>query len=73
MINIMMVVASALEYLLFGYATPVIHCDLKPSNILLVESIVAYVSDFGLAKFLDEGNSVLHTETLATLGYMAPG
>ncbi|XP_071927858.1 probable LRR receptor-like serine/threonine-protein kinase At3g47570 isoform X1 [Coffea arabica] len=71
-ISIMMDVASALEYLHFGYATPVIHCDLKPSNILLDESMVAYVSDFGIAKFLDEGNSVLHTETLATLGYMAP-
>nr|XP_027109472.1 probable LRR receptor-like serine/threonine-protein kinase At3g47570 [Coffea arabica] len=71
-ISIMMDVASALEYLHFGYTTPVVHCDLKPRNILLDESMVAHVSDFGMAKFLDEENSVLHTKTLATLGYLAP-
>ncbi|XP_027155137.1 probable LRR receptor-like serine/threonine-protein kinase At3g47570 [Coffea eugenioides] len=71
-ISIMMDVASALEYLHFGYTTPVVHCDLKPSNILLDESMVAHVSDFGMAKFLDEESSVLHTKTLATLGYLAP-
>ncbi|CDP21319.1 unnamed protein product, partial [Coffea canephora] len=71
-ISIMMDVASALEYLHFGYTAPVVHCDLKPSNILLDESMVAHVSDFGMAKFLDEENSVLHTKTLATLGYLAP-
>ncbi|XP_027108805.2 probable LRR receptor-like serine/threonine-protein kinase At3g47570 [Coffea arabica] len=71
-ISIMMDVASALEYLHFSYTTPVVHCDLKPSNILLDESMVAHVSDFGMAKFLDEENSVLHTKTLATLGYLAP-
>ncbi|XP_027111968.2 uncharacterized protein [Coffea arabica] len=71
-ISIMMDVASALEYLHFSYTTPVVHCDLKPSNILLDESMVAHVSDFGMTKFLDEENSVLHTKTLATLGYLAP-
>nr|XP_027111965.1 receptor kinase-like protein Xa21 isoform X1 [Coffea arabica] len=71
-ISIMMDVASALEYLHFSYTTPVVHCDLKPSNILLDESMVAHVSDFGMAKFLDEENSVLHTKSLATLGYLAP-
>nr|XP_027101475.1 probable LRR receptor-like serine/threonine-protein kinase At3g47570 [Coffea arabica] len=65
-------VASALEYLHYGCTTPVIHSDLKPSNILLDRDMVAYVCDFGIAKFLDEGNSVLLTKTLATLGYMAP-
>nr|XP_027127214.1 receptor kinase-like protein Xa21 [Coffea arabica] len=71
-ISTMMDVASALEYLHFGYIAPVVHCDLKPSNILLDESMVAHVSDFGMAKFLDEEDSVLHTKTLATLGYLAP-
>ncbi|CDP16387.1 unnamed protein product [Coffea canephora] len=71
-ISMMVDVASVLEYLHFGYAKPVVHCDLKPSNILLDEHMVAHVSDFGIARFLDERNNVMHTKTLATLGYMAP-
>ena len=66
-------VASALEYLHHGYDTPVVHCDVKPSNVLLDEDLVAHVSDFGITKLLDEGDSMIHTMTLATIGYMAPG
>ncbi|XP_038686588.1 probable LRR receptor-like serine/threonine-protein kinase At3g47570 [Tripterygium wilfordii] len=65
-------VASALEYLHQGYSTPVIHCDLKPSNILLDEDMVAHVADFGIAKLLGEGEDAKQTMTLATIGYMAP-
>ncbi|KAL3520044.1 hypothetical protein ACH5RR_018193 [Cinchona calisaya] len=71
-VNIVTDVACALQYLHHGYTTPVCHCDLKPSNILLDENMVAHVNDFGVSKFLDEGNSLLHTKTLATMGYMAP-
>ncbi|XP_027184018.1 receptor kinase-like protein Xa21 [Coffea eugenioides] len=52
--------------------TPVVHCDIKPSNILLDEGMVAHVSDFGLSKLLSQEDSNLHTKTLATLGYIAP-
>ncbi|KAG8365051.1 hypothetical protein BUALT_Bualt18G0062800 [Buddleja alternifolia] len=71
-LNIMIDVASALEYLHHGYSSLVVHCDLKPSNVLLDEEMIAHVSDFGIAKLLGEGESISHTETLATLGYMAP-
>ncbi|KAI9386003.1 hypothetical protein POPTR_011G141001v4 [Populus trichocarpa] len=71
-LNIMIDVASALEYLHHGNATLVVHCDLKPSNILLDENMVAHVSDFGIAKLLGEGHSITQTMTLATVGYMAP-
>ncbi|XVF87307.1 hypothetical protein PTKIN_Ptkin18bG0109500 [Pterospermum kingtungense] len=71
-IDIMIDVALALEYLHFGCSIPVIHCDLKPSNILLDEDMVAHVGDFGIAKLLKEDDSLRQTMTLATFGYMAP-
>ncbi|KAK9178284.1 hypothetical protein WN943_027474 [Citrus x changshan-huyou] len=72
-LNIMVDVASALEYLHFDHSTPIIHCDLKPSNVLLDENMVAHLSDFGIAKLLSgEDEYVMRTKTLATIGYMAP-
>jgi LRR receptor-like serine/threonine-protein kinase FLS2 len=72
-LNIMIDVVSALEYLHYGYSTPIVHCDLKPTNILLDEDMVAHVADFGIAKLLGDGDSMMRTMTLATIGYMAPG
>ncbi|KAH9714642.1 protein kinase domain-containing protein [Citrus sinensis] len=72
-LNIMIDVASALEYLHFGHSAPIIHCDLKPSNVLLDDNMVAHLSDFSIAKLLTgEDQSMTHTQTLATIGYMAP-
>jgi LRR receptor-like serine/threonine-protein kinase FLS2 len=72
-LNIMIDVASALEYLHHGYSIPIVHCDLKPSNILLDDDMVAHVADFGMTKLLGGGDSMTETMTLATVGYMAPG
>ncbi|XP_057483880.1 LRR receptor-like serine/threonine-protein kinase EFR isoform X2 [Actinidia eriantha] len=72
-LEILIDVACALEYLHHGYSTPVLHLDLKPSNVLLDEDMVARVSDFGIAKFLGDDENAAHTKTIATLGYMAPG
>ncbi|XP_071921266.1 probable LRR receptor-like serine/threonine-protein kinase At3g47570 [Coffea arabica] len=71
-LDILIDVAGALQYLHCEYATPVIHCDLKPSNVLLDQDMVAHLSDFGLTKLLGEENSITYTETLATVGYLAP-
>ncbi|XP_021802019.1 probable LRR receptor-like serine/threonine-protein kinase At3g47570 [Prunus avium] len=71
-LNIMIDIASALEYLHHGYPIPIVHCDLKPSNILLDHDMVAHVADFGIAKLLGGGDSITQTMTLATIGYMAP-
>lgn len=72
-LNIMIDVACALDYLHNDYTVPVVHCDLKPSNILLDEELMGHVSDFGISKILGDGENVVQTRTLATIGYIAPG
>ncbi|XP_068311490.1 probable LRR receptor-like serine/threonine-protein kinase At3g47570 [Pyrus communis] len=71
-LDIMKDVALALEYLHHGYSIPVVHCDVKPSNILLDDDMVAHVADFGIARLIRGGDSMTETMTLATVGYMAP-
>ncbi|KAM7515047.1 hypothetical protein LguiA_004630 [Lonicera macranthoides] len=71
-LNIMIDVAFALEYLHHGQTMPIIHCDLKPSNVLLDKDMIAHVCDFGIAKLLGEDEFMAQTKTLATIGYMAP-
>ncbi|XP_048129506.1 probable LRR receptor-like serine/threonine-protein kinase At3g47570 [Rhodamnia argentea] len=51
-ISIAIGVASALDYLHHQCHFPILHCDLKPSNILLDAKMVVHLGDFGLAKFL---------------------
>ncbi|KAG6538332.1 receptor kinase-like protein Xa21 [Zingiber officinale] len=77
-LNISIDVASALTYLHHHGATPMIHCDLKPSNVLLDHDMVAHVGDFGLSKFLvktasSSSLSQTNSATLkGTIGYVAP-
>ncbi|XP_042033012.1 receptor kinase-like protein Xa21 isoform X2 [Salvia splendens] len=72
LLNISIDIASALEYLHHGNTSPIVHCDIKPSNVLLDEDMTAHVADFGIAKLFDEGEAMIHTKTLATIGYAAP-
>ncbi|KAH0717816.1 hypothetical protein KY285_013847 [Solanum tuberosum] len=71
-LNIMVDNVSALEYLHHGYSVPVIHCDLKPSNVLLDNDMVGHLTDFGIAKLLTKDESIAHTTTFATTDYIAP-
>ncbi|KAL0004462.1 hypothetical protein SO802_012023 [Lithocarpus litseifolius] len=70
-VSIMVDVASALEYLHNGQLESVVHCDLKPSNILLDRDMVAHVSNFGIAKILALNKDATQTKTLGTLGHIA--
>ena len=78
-LNVAIDVASALDYLHHHCEVPVVHCDLKPSNILLDHDMVAHVGDFGLARFFPKsmnifsGNSTSTLGLKGTVGYAAPG
>jgi hypothetical protein len=65
-------VAQALSYLHHDYDTPIIHRDIKSSNILLDCDFKACVSDFGLAQTLKHNSSSWST-IVGTCGYIAPG
>jgi serine/threonine protein kinase len=73
-LNIAIHMASALNYLHHDCQMPIIHCDLKPSNILLDTNMTAHVGDFGLARFHSEASNQTNSVGLkGTIGYAAPG
>ncbi|KAF3441159.1 hypothetical protein FNV43_RR15070 [Rhamnella rubrinervis] len=71
-IQIALETARGLLYLHQGCSTQIIHCDIKPQNILLDEYFSAKVSDFGLAKLLKTDQSRTTTLIRGTKGYVAP-
>src|SRR5438552_6567166 len=63
-------IADAIHH---AHQRQILHCDLKPGNILLDEEGKLYVSDFGLAKRMGENGRYLPRSALGgTATYMAP-
>lgn len=64
--------ARGLAYLHHDCSPRIIHRDVKSSNILLGEDLEPHVSDFGLAKLLEDNISHVSTMIAGTFGYLAP-
>lgn len=65
-------VARGLAYLHDECREFIIHCDIKPENILLDTSFSPEIADFGLAKLFGQEFGEVLTTTRGTLGYLAP-
>ncbi|XP_026405465.1 probable LRR receptor-like serine/threonine-protein kinase At3g47570 [Papaver somniferum] len=74
-------IAFALNYLHHDSQSPIVHCDVKPSNVLLDDDFVAHVGDFGLTKFLSINSSSSRQLTeqdassvaiMGSIGYVSP-
>ncbi|TYK27450.1 G-type lectin S-receptor-like serine/threonine-protein kinase [Cucumis melo var. makuwa] len=70
--QITMGTARGLAYLHSGCDHKIIHCDVKPENILLNDSLGVKISDFGLSKLPTPEQSGLFTTLRGTKGYLAP-
>lgn len=68
--RIMHAVASALDY---AHRQGILHRDIKPSNIILDENGTPYLTDFGLARIAQSGETTLSTDImLGTPYYVSP-
>ena len=74
-LNIAIDISMALDYLHHHCETPIVHCDLKSSNVLLNDDMVGHVGDFGLVRFLPRtsGNQSSSVGVKGTIGYAPPG
>ncbi|XP_034696049.1 putative leucine-rich repeat receptor-like serine/threonine-protein kinase At2g19230 isoform X2 [Vitis riparia] len=63
--------AHGLEYLHNGCKPPIVHRDMKSSNILLNETLEAKIADFGMSRDLESG-AFLSTDPVGTPGYLDP-
>ncbi|XP_058746589.1 probable LRR receptor-like serine/threonine-protein kinase At3g47570 [Vicia villosa] len=76
MVDIALDIAHALDYLHHDEDEVVVHCDVKPSNVLLDEDIVAHLGDFGLARLIrgateHSSKDQVNSSTIkGTIGYL---
>ena len=70
--GVMVGTARGLAYLHDGCRERIIHCDIKPENILLDGDFTPKIADFGMAKLVGRDFSRALTTMRGTVGYLAP-
>lgn len=64
-------IANGLSYV-HNLDIPIIHRDIKASNILLDANFEVHIADFGLARSIEGSHSHVSTQVAGTMGYMPP-
>ncbi len=70
--NVAKIGAQISEALAYAHSEDVLHRDIKPGNLMLGASGHAWITDFGLAKILNDVNLTQTGETVGTLRYVSP-
>lgn len=71
--KILQELASGLSYLHHDCSPSIVHCDIKPQNVLLDNDMTVKLCDFGLACLLGDSAIAISSTLKGSIGYVAPG